>query len=265
MEITDGIEGIYGIYDGNYVLGQIVVDKGDEEIDGIYEYKCSGSLGMIYLNLEKGKILKAQPCDIERGGQELAIHEKAGSLAPEIFSSSIQILKSREDVSLYNGDIVLIIIMEYLDPEEWIPLHSVRQFEVASSHILYLTYALTFDKKLINITDYTGYSGDHIYLNKRTMAMKVLDFGYYKHGNDPSNDFMMMCNEIQGAKYNKYPSPEDLHCYDLIMDLSSPVPDECQDYYLYRCRVWLFNKLGIDPIRNTRLRDKLTRKKTEEE
>jgi len=66
-EGTEGVEGIYGIYDGNYGPRQIVVDKGNEEIDGIYEYKCRGSLGMIYLNLEKGIILKAQPCDIVRG------------------------------------------------------------------------------------------------------------------------------------------------------------------------------------------------------
>lgn len=273
------MEEIYSIYDGTWAPDQIVVDKGDEEIDGEYNFLDRGGGGVIYLNKEKDKVMKISHSLNEIAyNKEVSIHKQAGELAPKIFAESIQRLHTRkpqdqsdegvlydgsatDDIPPYDGGLVSIIIMEYLDPKEWLPLQSLRHFESAYLSVLNLTYDLVFTKKLKNIVDYPGNTGQHIYRNKLTWAMKVLDFGGFQQVTDPANDFMAMSNEIQGTKYITWPSQEDTDCYGMIMDLSSPVPDECQNYYLYRCREWLFKKLGIDPIRNTRLRDKLTRKK----
>jgi hypothetical protein len=246
-------EQIYGIYNGMHVPSEIVVQTGNKELDGRYLYFERGAGGIIFLN--KDKILKvAHSINRFKTETEADKQKQAGKLASEIFYESMQILKSdKREKPNFNGETVLIIIMEYLDPEEWTPLREIEQFAaVDSSEIFDFTYELVFLKKLKNKLDYVGNTGSHLFRSMED-ELKVIDFGNFETSTDHANDFMVMIKDIQDSVYITWPSPEDELCYEQIMDLETDITDEeCKKYYLYEGREFLLNRLGIKPGSVTR-------------
>jgi len=218
------------------------------------------------LNEETDTILKVKFYSFDEDDEEVIFQKKAGKIAPEIFYNSFRKVGSDiVDRKAFNGDKVQVIIMEYLNPSEWVPLRSVGQLNMYRHQLFEIIYKFIFELNLQNVADFVGNTGPHLFLNEITNKIKVIDYGLFKVSTNPSYDFIMMVKEIQDVLI-RWPKEEVMECYKKIMDLSEPITDEtCKELALYQGRLFLEGKLRkkrvVSPRRSERLRKKMGKSK----
>ena len=201
-----------------FYIDIVVDDVDDNGISGEYEFFNSGAGGLIYINYFKNKLIKFIP-DSEAAKKEINLQKKANKYATTIYkckeSIAIENIYSVVDETIWNqlhnenittvtsekannfiksltfykdGDILYtMIIMEYLSPlEEWIPLAEINDrtiIEKLKEVIIYLVN----EKKIYNLIDFVGYTGNHIYYNINKKVFKFIDFGQWENVNDNNN------------------------------------------------------------------------------
>ena len=241
----DDIVGIYtGLPEDAWYPDKINVTMRNPEIDGEYKKIDAGGGGVIFLNEETDTILKVKFYSWE-DDEEVIYQKKAGEIAPEIFYDRYREVGSDiVDRKAFNGDKVQVIIMEYLNPDEWVPLRSVRQLSDphVKSQLLEIIYKFIFEMKLKNVADFVGNTGPHLFLNEISNQIKVVDYGLFKVSTNPNHDFLMMVKEVQDVLI-RWPDPGVMECYRKIMDLDEEVTDEeCKGLFLYQGRLFLESK-----------------------
>jgi hypothetical protein len=241
----DDIVGIYtGLPEDAWYPDKINVTMGNTEIDGEYKKIDAGGGGVIFLNEETDTILKVKFYSWE-DDEEVIYQKKAGEIAPEIFYDRLREVGSDiVDRKAFNGDKVQVIIMEYLNPDEWVPLRSVRQLSDphVQSQLLEIIYKFIFEMNLKNVADFVGNTGPHLFLNEISNQIKVVDYGLFKVSTNPNHDFLMMVKEVQDVLI-RWPSDDVMECYRKIMDLDEEVTDEeCKGLFLYQGRLFLESK-----------------------
>jgi len=240
------IVGIYtGLPEDAWYPNTIHVNMSNSEIDGIYTKFDAGGGGVVFLNENTDTILKVKFFSYD-DDEEVIYQKKAGVIAPEIFYDSFREVSS--DIAgknAFKGDKVQVIIMEYLNPDEWVPLRSVRQLSDprVQSQLLEIIYNFIFEMNLKNVADFVGNTGPHLFLNEISNQIKVVDYGLFKVSTNPPYDFLMMVKEIQDVVI-RWPNEEVMECYKKIMDFSKEVTDEpCKGLVLYQGRLFLEGKL----------------------
>jgi len=131
--------------------------------------------------------------------------------------------------------------MEYLNPDEWVPLRSVRQLSEprVQAQLLEIINTFIFEMNLKNVADFVGNTGPHLFMNEISNEIKVVDYGLFKVSTNPNHDFLMMVKEVQDVLI-RWPSDHVMECYRKIMDLSEEVTDEeCKGLFLYQGRLFL--------------------------
>ena len=241
----DDIVGIYtGLPEDAWYPDKINVTMRNTGIDGEYKKIDAGGGGVIFLNEETDTILKVKFYSWE-DDEEVIYQKKAGEIAPEIFYDRYREVGSDiVDRKAFNGDKVQVIIMEYLNPDEWVPLRSVRQLSDphVQSQLLEIIYKFIFEMNLKNVADFVGNTGPHLFLNEISNQIKVVDYGLFKVSTNPNHDFLMMVKEVQDVLI-RWPDPGVMECYRKIMDLDEGVTDEeCKGLFLYQGRLFLESK-----------------------
>ena len=241
----DDVIGIYtGLSGDAWYPDRINVRMGSSEIDGGYKKIDAGGGGVIFLNEETDTILKVKFYSWE-DDEEVIYQKKAGEIAPEIFYDRLREVGSDiVDRKAFNGDKVQVIIMEYLNPDEWVPLRSVRQLSEphVQSQLLEIIHKFIFEMNLKNVADFVGNTGPHLFLNEISNQIKVVDYGLFKVSTNPNHDFLMMVKEVQDVLI-RWPDPGVMECYRKIMDLDEEVTDEeCKGLFLYQGRLFLESK-----------------------
>ena len=239
------IVGIYtGLPEDAWYPDKINVTMRNTEIDGEYKKIDAGGGGVIFLNEETDTILKVKFYSWE-DDEEVIYQKKAGEIAPEILYDRLREVGSDiVDRKAFNGDKVQVIIMEYLNPDEWVPLRSVRQLSdpYVQSQLLEIIDKFIFEMNLKNVADFVGNTGPHLFLNEISNQIKVVDYGLFKVSTNPNHDFLMMVKEVQDVLV-RWPDPGVMECYRKIMDLDEEVTDEeCKGLFLYQGRLFLESK-----------------------
>jgi len=239
------IVGTYtGLPEDAWYPDKINVTMGNPEIDGRYKKIDAGGGGVIFLNEETDTILKVKFFSWE-DDEEVIYQKKAGEIAPEILYDRLREVGSDiVDRKAFNGDKVQVIIMEYLNPDEWVPLRSVRQLSdpYVQSQLLEIIDKFIFEMNLKNVADFVGNTGPHLFLNEISNQIKVVDYGLFKVSTNPNHDFLMMVKEVQDVLV-RWPDPGVMECYRKIMDLDEEVTDEeCKGLFLYQGRLFLETK-----------------------
>jgi hypothetical protein len=252
---------IVGIYTGlpgdAWYPNTINVTMGNPEIDGGYNKIDAGGGGVIFLNEDTDTILKVKFYSWD-DDEEVIYQKKAGTIAPEIFYDSYrEVGCDISDRKAFNGDKVQVIIMEYLNPSEWIPLRSIGQLTMHLNQLFEIIYKLVFDLNLKNVADFVGNTGPHLFMNEISHEIKVVDYGLFKVSTNPNHDFLMMVKEIQDVVIG-WPSEEVVECYRKIMNLDEEITNEiCKRLLLYRGRLFLERKLN--PKKSKRPKKSLTK------
>jgi len=241
----DDIVGIYtGLPEDAWYPDKINVTMRNTEIDGEYKKIDAGGGGVIFLNEDTDTILKVKFFSWE-DDEEVIYQKKAGEIAPEILYDRLREVGSDIiDRKAFNGDKVQVIIMEYLNPDEWVPLRSVRQLSEphVQSQLLEIIYKFIFEMNLKNVADFVGNTGPHLFLNEISNQIKVVDYGLFKVSTNPNHDFLMMVKEVQDVLI-RWPDAGVMECYRKIMDLDEEVTDEeCKGLFLYQGRLFLESK-----------------------
>ena len=237
---------IIGIYTGlpkdAWYPDTVQVNLSNSEIDGEYTKIDAGGGGVIFLNEETDTILKVKFFSWD-DDEEIIYQKKAGEIAPEIFYDSFrEVGCDIVDRKAFNGDKVQVIIMEYLNPSEWIPLRSIGQLTMHRNQLFEIIYKFIFDLNLKNVADFVGNTGPHLFLNEISKQIKVVDYGLFKVSTNPPFDFLMMVKEIQDVVID-WPSEEVMECYRKIMNLDEEIIDEtCRGLLLYQGRLFLERK-----------------------
>jgi len=247
----DDIVGLYSELDGQigWYPDTVRVNMEREDIDGNYTFMASGGGGVVFLNEEKQKILKVNYNAF--GGKEVIYQKKVGAIAPQIFYDDIRKVGSDNTAEAFGGIAVQIIIMEYLNPDKWVPLRGVGIITYRVK-IFELIYTLINDHNIKNVTDLVGQTGSHIWKNKDTEEIKVIDYGEFKESTDPKYDFIMMVDRLQYSVIQD-PTDEIKDCYKNIMDFSKEVTNACKGYLLEQGRTFWEKK---NPRRSQRISSK---------
>lgn len=239
------IIGIYaGLSDDDWYPSSINVNISKLKINGIYNKLDKGGGGVIYLNELQNTILKVKYFGYD-DDPEVKYQKQAKNYAPKIFYECFR--KIGCDLShrkAFHGDSVQIIIMEYLNPDKWIPLRSIQQLSVSFIHnkLFELIYNFIFDFKIKNATDFVGNTGPHIFMNEETEEIKVIDYGTYEGSTNHIQDFFIMVSNIQDTII-RHPSDKLLECYDKIKNLNEKITDnKCKKLLLYKARLFLEKK-----------------------
>ena len=234
---------------------EVTMDDMDD-INGTYTQMASGGGGVIYINEDTDTVLKVKWYSYE-GDTEVEYQKMVGDLAPEIFYDSLRKVSTDIDgKNAFGGDKVSVIIMEYLNPDEWVPMwwavdstgqtlnHTVNILENINK-LFETIYQLIFEFNLKNTIDFIGNTGPHLFINEITGKIKLIDYGSFKPSIEHDKDFMEMVKDIQDhGAYIPRPTDKDKECYEQIMDLTNEVTDEeCHDYMLYEGRLFLEEKL----------------------
>ena len=177
-----------------------IINSPSNEYDGLYEYKTRGSSGDIYVNEEKNIVIKInhQPQEKEVENQ-LSVND----LAPKIYWHQYPYtiyMNGTEDIANTDSpyEEIGVIIMEYLNPNEWVSINDNRldsnqSFALNDEQIWTLLdalYKLLVTYKLINYSDMIGVSGPHIFIKRnKPYEVKFIDYEYYE--NHASNDKMV--------------------------------------------------------------------------
>ena len=249
------IVGLYSdVPSGSWRPNTIMVNMGREDIDGTYEYLAAGGGGVVFLNEKENTILKVNYYAFD--DKEVLYQKKVGTIAAEIFYDLIREVGSDTPEKAFGGDKVQIVIMEYLDPVNWVPLRGRGLITDYQENLFELIYTLIYEHKIQNVMDFVGNTGPHIFM-KVTGEMKVVDYGQFKESTNPPYDFIMMVKELQDVviPWSKDGQEE---CYRKIMDLSEEVTDkECTDLLLYKGReFWKKKQLQKNLRRSQRISSK---------
>jgi hypothetical protein len=242
----DDIVDIVGLYSdvpgGSWRPNTIMVNMGREDIDGRYEYLAAGGGGVVFLNENKNTILKVNYYAFD--DKEVSYQRNVGVIAAEIFYEAIREVGSDTREQAFHGNNVQIVIMEYLDPVNWIPLRDRETITEYQENLFELIYTLIYEHNIQNVMDFVGNTGPHIFMKEMTGEMKVVDYGQFKESTNPQYDFIKMVKELQDVviPWSKDGQEE---CYRKIMDLSEEVTDEvCKGLLLYKGREFLEKKKG---------------------
>jgi len=218
--------------------------------NGEYNFLDRGGGGIAYVNKDKNKVLKIIPYN--HGSEEIRIHGIMGDLAPVLYFNSSppgQVLTNEDKTeSFYDGDKVYILIMEYLNPEEWDPINNISQLYQYHSELFDFIYELIFLKGYRNLLDFVGMTGPHLFISGDE-EIKTLDFGGYTPVKDKKKDFVLMIKELQENIMILHPTQEDLDCYEKIMNFDTNLEDideNCKKYLLYLGREFLEGRLSIE-------------------
>jgi len=252
-------EGAYSIKEGGpdpwYPKTIKVNMVGADDLNGTYTQLTSGGGGVVYLNEGTDTVLKVKWYSYE-GDTEVKYQKMVGDLAPDIFYESFREVRTDIDGKVaFGGDKVSVIIMEYLNPDEWAPmwwevdstgqsLSSTVNITGNINKLFETIYQLIFKFNLKNTIDFIGNTGPHLFINEITGKIKIIDYGSFKPSDDHKNDFMEMIKDIQDhGAYIPRPTDKDIRCYGRIMDLTNDVTEpECHDYMLYKGRLFLEGK-----------------------
>jgi hypothetical protein len=162
-------------------------------LKGIYTYMGEGGGGAIYVCETKSLAVKVV-FSSSTGLKESQLQIKAKNIAPKIHihieldKLDNQHILLDEDMLEYCEDTVdvnekmqklsvYIIVMDYLDMPDWTPLSKVKN--INSKSIFTLLQNLVYQKSIYNIIDLVGYTGDHIFYNKKTNTYKIIDYGAF--------------------------------------------------------------------------------------
>jgi hypothetical protein len=232
----------------NWAPNKLVVTN--SETKGEYNFLDKGGGGIAYVNKDKNKVLKIIPYN--HGSEEIRIHGIMGDLAPVLYFKSSppgQVLVNEDKTkSFFDGDKVYILIMEYLNPEEWDPINNISQLYQYHSELFDFIYELIFLKGYRNLLDFVGMTGPHLFISGDE-EIKTLDFGGYTPVKDKKKDFVLMIKELQENIIILHPTGEDLDCYEKIMNFDTnleDIDDNCKKYFLYMGREFLEDRLSIE-------------------
>ena len=233
----------------NWAPDKLVVTN-SESNNGEYNFLDRGGGGIAYVNKDKNKVLKIIPYN--HGSEEIRIHGIMGDLAPVLYFNSSppgQVLTNEDKTdSFFDGDKVYILIMEYLNPEEWDPIKTIGQLYIYNSQLFDFIHELIFIKGYRNLLDFVGMTGPHLFISGDE-EIKTLDFGGYTPVKDKKKDFMLMIKELQENIMILHPTQEDLDCYETIMNFDTNLEDideDCKEYFLYKGREFLEDRLSIE-------------------
>jgi hypothetical protein len=170
-----------------------------DTLSGIYVYVGGGGGGAIYSCDDKPLIIKVLFSALS-GDKEVRLQQKSKDLAPKIYKNikldkldnkytlldddMLEYWDGEKDVNtkilkllVYNDEPIYIIIMDYLDPSAWIPLSKIKDI---NKDLLYTTVkSLVYKKGIHNPIDLVGYTGVHIFYNKKTNKFKIIDYGFF--------------------------------------------------------------------------------------
>ena len=242
---------IHGIGE-NWAPNKLVVANSGTN-NGEYNYLDRGGGGIVYVNGDINKVIKIIP-NVDSAKKELRIHRQMGNLAPTLYfysssSSSGQVIMDKVKTKhFFDGDSIFILIMEYLNPEEWNPINNIPQLVQYHSELFDFIYELIFSKGYRNLLDFVGMTGPHLFINDDE-EIKILDFGAYKPVEDKKKDFLLMIEKLQDNIMILHPSEEDLDCYKKIMNLATnleEIDEICKQYFLYMGREFLEDRLPTE-------------------
>ena len=238
---------IKGIYTGDkdWAPNKIEISDGDEEIDGEYDYFDRGGGGIIFLNQDKNTILKVKeyiPYENTNIDKEVYYQEKLGDISPDILYHDYRTIDSNVDGLAFDGNSLQVIIMEYLNPDEWIPLHDNSELFENINELFHVIYDIVYIKGLFNPYDFIGNTGPHLFFNDITGKIKVIDYGSYKESTNNKRDFLIMVKDIQDFLI-KHPTDIQEKCYQNILD-DKEINDICKEgSVLYLGYIFLSNKI----------------------
>lgn len=183
---------IYGI---GVINEQDLVVEDSDGFDGEYKYKTRGSSGDIYINSEETIALKINHQPQE---EEVAKQNKAGSIAPKIhyhhYPYTITMKDTDEIPDQY--DDVGIIIMDYLNEDEWSPFPT-NPNEPQLMSLFDAFFKLVTVNKLKNVLDITGHSGPHLFISKsEPYKIKIIDYDKFVTCAGSKRDFIDMVSSI---------------------------------------------------------------------
>lgn len=225
-----------------------LVVANSETNNGEYNYLDRGGGGIIYVNKDINKVIKIIP-NVKSAEKELYIHQQMGNLAPTLYfysSSPGQVIMDEGKTKhFFDGDRIFILIMKYLNPEEWTPINNIPILVKYHDELFDFIYELIFSKGYNNLIDFVGMTGPQLFISGDE-EIKILDFGEYKPVKDKNEDFLLMIKELQDNIMILHPSKEDLDCYTKIMNLDTnleKIGQECKKYFLYMGREFLEDRL----------------------
>lgn len=185
-----------------------VINSPSNEYDGLYEYKTSGSSGDIYVNEEKNKLIKINTATAHTPQeQEVEKQLSVKELAPKIYWHGYYTIymEGTDNIFQYSTnppyENIGIIIMEYLNPDEWMPINNNNINDKQIQTLLDALYKLVVTYKLTNLEDIIGYSGPHTFIKKNEpYEVKFIDYEKFKsfEGNNKTI-FLKICNELSLA------------------------------------------------------------------
>jgi len=200
---TLNIDNKYGI-----ISPKIIINSTDDNIKGIYTYIAGGGGGAVYINDNYEIILKLVYSH-DMYNNERRLQNLAGNIAPSIlYNTQLDKLENKhiileDDILEYwdwgnkekvnskikklvfmDNNPVNIIIMEYLNSSDWKPLTYITKpgYELTDEikqNLKDTIKSLVYEKKIYNIADLVGYTGDHIFYNKDLNKFKVIDYGAF--------------------------------------------------------------------------------------
>ena len=167
-------------------------------LKGVYTYMGGGGGGAIYLS-DTALVVKVL-FSSSMGEKESRLQLKAGDISPKVhinielsklenehillddnmleyWEGSADVNSKIQELSVYNNEPVYIIVMDYLDIPDWIPLSKVT--EIDSKSIYALLHDLVYNKGIYNTLDLVGYTGDHIFYNTDLKSYKIIDYGAF--------------------------------------------------------------------------------------
>ena len=187
-----------------------VINSPSNEYDGLYEYKTSGSRGHIYVNEEKNIAIKINTeAVITRKKQEQEVEKQLSvkEFAPKIYWHGYYTIYMEDTDNIVQAsgaqpyENIGVIIMEYLNPDEWRPIHLVSLNDKQIQTFLDALYKLVVTYKLTNTHDLIGNTGPHTFIKKNeTYGVKFIDYANFSRvkGDNKTNkkDFIEICNSI---------------------------------------------------------------------
>lgn len=189
-------------------------NEGGSSFSGaVYESVSSNSL------LPDGENILKVFYDNRRAQNEIEMQKRAGDIAPQIkYNGKHKVKYTIGNVFAFGGDEVTIMIMENLskdyDPvskDDLKELLGTNINKVLRSNLINLVYSLSYEKGLLNDTDLTGYTGDHLFSNSDYSSLRLIDYGEFKpldtdNTLEKFKAFFTMLNDI------------DLHIHDSTFD-----------------------------------------------
>jgi hypothetical protein len=249
---------------GEYFSPNKLVVTNSEGNNGEYNFLDRGGSGFLYVNTNLNKVIKMIP-NVHSAEKELHIHKLMDNLAPTLhFHSPPDGLQVRviDDPTTYffGGARVFILIMEYLNPEDWTPITNIDQLSLYNSELFDFIHELIFIKGYRNLLDFLGITGNHLFISKEE-EIKILDLGAFQPVVDAQQDYLSMIKGLEDDLAIIKPNPA---CQKQIMDLGRSLDDigeDCKGYFLYWGREFLEDRLSIERLKKKPRSGKKKKKK----